>query len=144
MAATTANARYREVLRILVRHGYGFAVGPRYWPFARASLDAVAVSRPSQLRQALEELGTTFTARLPPLQPRARRGARTGLPLGEPVGLLHVHRLHRQPHQRRQDAHGDRPHRPLTARPADRPLGAGGGRAIRTPRMASAMVSRGN
>ena len=44
----------------------------------------------------------------------------------------------------RPDAHGDRPHRPLTARPADRPLGAGGGRAIRTPRMASAMVSRGN
>src|SRR5205814_1200119 len=30
MAATTATARYREVLRVLVRYGFGFVVGGRF------------------------------------------------------------------------------------------------------------------
>jgi ubiquinone biosynthesis protein len=62
MAATTATARYREVLRVLVRYGFGFIVGGRF-PFSRRQSEAdvaEALSRPSRLRAALEELGTTF------------------------------------------------------------------------------------
>jgi ubiquinone biosynthesis protein len=60
MAATTPNARYREVLRILVRRGFGFAVGNR-GPFRGASDEEAARNvRPVQLRLALEELGTAF------------------------------------------------------------------------------------
>src|SRR5947209_11386991 len=62
MAATTATARYREVLRVLVRHGFGFVVGGRF-PFSRRQSEAEvaeALSRPSRLRATLEELGTTF------------------------------------------------------------------------------------
>jgi ubiquinone biosynthesis protein len=60
MPATTPNARYREVLRILVRRGFGFAVGSRS-PFS-GDLDAEAARtvRPVQLRLAFEELGTAF------------------------------------------------------------------------------------
>jgi len=61
MPATTPQARYREVLRILARHG--FAVRPRVWPFGVNAYDAPeseAIRRPAELRQALEELGTTF------------------------------------------------------------------------------------
>ncbi len=63
MPATTPRARYREVLRVLARHGFGFAVRPQFWPFGGTStetLEAEVFSRPSQLRQAFEELGTTF------------------------------------------------------------------------------------
>src|SRR4051794_21221029 len=62
MAATTATARYREVLRILVRYGFGFVVGGRFAWFRRQSDEEVAeaLSRPSRLRAALEELGTTY------------------------------------------------------------------------------------
>ena len=62
MAATTATARYREVLRVLVRYGFGFVVGGRFSFLRRQSDEAVAeaLSRPSRLREAFEELGTTF------------------------------------------------------------------------------------
>lgn len=62
MAATTATARYREVLRILVRYGFGFVVGGRFPSFRRQSDEDAAetLSRPSRLRAAFEELGTTF------------------------------------------------------------------------------------
>lgn len=62
MPATTANARYREVLRILVRRGFGFVVRPQFWPFSRGyeQTDEEARSRPAQVRAVLEELGTTF------------------------------------------------------------------------------------
>ena len=63
MPATTPRARYREVLQILARHGFGFVVRPRVWPFGGDSYDAPeaeAIRRPAELRQALEELGTTF------------------------------------------------------------------------------------
>src|SRR5437763_14567981 len=60
MPATTPNARYREVLRILVRRGFGFAVGNR-GPFRSESDEEAARSvRPVQLRLAFEELGTAF------------------------------------------------------------------------------------
>lgn len=60
MPATTPNARYREVLRILVRRGFGFAVADRR-PFRFASdVEAARNVRPVQLRLAFEELGTTF------------------------------------------------------------------------------------
>ncbi len=61
MPATTPRARYREVLQILARHG--FAVRPQFWPFGAAAYDepdSVVLRRPAELRQALEELGTTF------------------------------------------------------------------------------------
>ncbi len=60
MAATTVTARYREVLRVLVRNGFGFVVGGR---FRRRALDEEAAesrTRPVRLRLAFEELGTTF------------------------------------------------------------------------------------
>ena len=63
MAATSATGRYREVLRVLVRYGFGFVVGDRFWPLRRRPTDedvAASLSRPSQVRAALEELGTTF------------------------------------------------------------------------------------
>ncbi|MDQ6833490.1 MAG: AarF/UbiB family protein, partial [Chloroflexota bacterium] len=63
MPATTPRARYREVLQILARHGFGFVIRPRVWPFGGNSYDAPeaeAIRRPAELRQALEELGTTF------------------------------------------------------------------------------------
>lgn len=62
MAATTATARYREVLRVLVRYGFGFVVGGRFPSLRRHSEAdmAAALSRPSRLRAALEDLGTTF------------------------------------------------------------------------------------
>jgi ubiquinone biosynthesis protein len=62
MAATTATARYREVLRVLVRYGFGFVVGGRFLWLRRHSDEDVAeaLSRPSRLREAFEELGTTF------------------------------------------------------------------------------------
>ncbi|MCA1668535.1 MAG: AarF/ABC1/UbiB kinase family protein [Thermomicrobia bacterium] len=63
MPATTPRARYREVLQVLARHGFGFAVRPRFWPFggdAYDAPDADEMRRPAELRQALEELGTTF------------------------------------------------------------------------------------
>ncbi|MHB8645224.1 MAG: ABC1 kinase family protein [Thermomicrobiales bacterium] len=61
MPATTPRARYREVVQILTRHG--FAVRPQFWPFGGGAYDeseSVALRRPAELRQALEELGTTF------------------------------------------------------------------------------------
>ncbi len=63
MPATTQRARYREVLQILARHGFGFVVRPRIWPFggsADEAPEAEALRRPAELRQAFEELGTTF------------------------------------------------------------------------------------
>ncbi|HEY8291411.1 MAG TPA: AarF/ABC1/UbiB kinase family protein [Thermomicrobiales bacterium] len=63
MPATTQRARYREVLQILARHGFGFVVRPRVWPFGGGSYEvpeSVELRRPAELRQALEELGTTF------------------------------------------------------------------------------------
>src|SRR5215471_17084292 len=60
MPATTPNARYREVLRILVRRGFGFAVGDRRLFRAEADAEAARNVRPVQLRLAFEELGTTF------------------------------------------------------------------------------------
>ena len=61
MPATTPRARYREVLQILARHG--FALRPRFWSFGGDVYDvpeAEESRRPAELRQALEELGTTF------------------------------------------------------------------------------------
>lgn len=63
MPATTPNARYREVLRILMRRGFGFAVADRRGLFQRgeeADVAAARSARPEQLRLALEELGTAF------------------------------------------------------------------------------------
>jgi len=63
MPATTQRARYREVLQILARHGFGFVVRPQVWPFggtADEAPDAEAMRRPAELRRAFEELGTTF------------------------------------------------------------------------------------
>ena len=42
MAATTATARYREVLRVLVRYGFGFVVGRRFLWLRRHSDEDVA------------------------------------------------------------------------------------------------------
>ena len=58
MPATTANARYREVLRILVRRGFGFVVRPQFWPFSRGyeQTDEEARSRPAQVRAVLDFL----------------------------------------------------------------------------------------
>lgn len=58
----TQYQRYREVLRVLVRHGFGFVAGGRN-PFRRLSPEeeaSEALGRPAQLREALEELGVTF------------------------------------------------------------------------------------
>lgn len=61
MPATTQRARYCEVLQVLAKHG--FAVRPRFWPFGGSAYEAPeseALRRPAELRQAFEELGTTF------------------------------------------------------------------------------------
>ncbi len=60
MAATTVTARYREVLRVLVRNGFGFVVGGRVRRRAPEAEEAEARTRPVRLRLAFEELGTTF------------------------------------------------------------------------------------
>ena len=62
MAATTVTARYREVLRVLVRYGFGFAVGarPRLRRRSPEEEEAEARDRPRRLRMALTDLGTTF------------------------------------------------------------------------------------
>lgn len=62
MAATTVTARYREVLRVLVRYGFGFVVGvrPRLRRRSPEQEAAEARDRPQRLRMAFTELGTTF------------------------------------------------------------------------------------
>jgi len=60
VAATTVTARYREVLRVLVRNGFGFVVGGRVRRRAPEAEEAEARTRPVRLRLAFEELGTTF------------------------------------------------------------------------------------
>jgi len=60
VAATTVTARYREVLRVLVRNGFGFVVGGRVRRRAPEAEAAEARTRPVRLRLAFEELGTTF------------------------------------------------------------------------------------
>ncbi len=59
MPATTTSARYREVLRILVRHGFGFVVGGR-GIFGRLRSTSTVPIRPAELRLAIEELGVAF------------------------------------------------------------------------------------
>lgn len=57
--------RYREIARILVRHGMGFLIGitglERFAPFRRGTAPPVArTTRPVRVRHALEDLGPTF------------------------------------------------------------------------------------
>ncbi len=63
MAATTVTARYREVLQVLARNGFGFVVGGRGQrrAFTAGSEDETELrTRPVRLRRVFEELGTTF------------------------------------------------------------------------------------
>src|SRR5437773_2655465 len=58
--------RYREVVAILARHGFGALLprvggGWRPWPFAGGAPELNGgISPPEHLRMAAEELGTTF------------------------------------------------------------------------------------
>jgi ubiquinone biosynthesis protein len=56
--------RYRQVVRVLARHGFGFLLGGRRLPHLRPERNGAgpeaAVSRPQHLRLAFEELGVTF------------------------------------------------------------------------------------
>ncbi len=62
MAATTVTARYREVLRVLARYGFGSAIGarPRLRRRSQEEEEREARDRPRRLRMALADLGTTF------------------------------------------------------------------------------------
>jgi ubiquinone biosynthesis protein len=59
--------RYRQIIEILVRHGFGFVVGKTGWNNQRItrllksdSAEAHAVGTPERLRLVLEDLGPTF------------------------------------------------------------------------------------
>lgn len=59
--------RYRQIIEILVRHGFGFVVGKTGWNNQRItrllksdSAEAHAVGTPERLRLMLEDLGPTF------------------------------------------------------------------------------------
>ncbi len=60
LAATTVTARYREVLRVLARNGFGFVVGGRGQRRALNEDETELRTRPVRLRRVFEELGTTF------------------------------------------------------------------------------------